>query len=144
MGVTLSRYLSCPVRLDTFALTNAAPLPLCTIPIAQFIVDPVCGDSTLSDFMFNGKTPTLLTIYPNPTSGNAIEAVISLPQKAVLSLDIIDVIGNVVRRQVIQGQYDKGSHTLKVGTSELSDGIYYLRLRTDNGSYSVARVVISR
>ena len=142
--MTLTKYLSCPVDLDMFAISPGSPLALCTIPATEFVVDPQCGDKSISSFMFDGKTPVLFSVYPNPASGDEITASVSLPEKTLLSFDIINALGNIIRHEVIPGELEKGDHALKIGTAKLPDGIYYLRLRAGNGSYSSAPIVISK
>lgn len=144
MGVTLSRNTSCPVRMDTFALSNTAPLPLCTIPVTEFVIDPECGENILTSFMFDGTMPSLLSVHPNPNSGTTIEADVSLAEPGSLTLDIIGARGQIIAQDIHYGPFSKGQHSLKIETSGIPSGIYYLRLRTDSGSYSAARVVISR
>ncbi len=144
MGVTLSRYMSCPVRLDTFAISNTAPLPLCNIPLAEFRVDPECGDSTIAAFMLDGKMPTFLSINPNPNHGNDAEAVISLPKKGMVSLDLMDANGAIMRKNFIADIYEKGTHIIKLNTSGLPSGVYILQLSVNHGSYSSQHMVIMR
>jgi len=144
MGVTLSRYLSCLVRLDTFAISNTAPIPLCNIPLAEFKVDAECGDSTISAFMLQGKMPSFLFVHPNPNPGNEVEAVISLPEQSNLGVDVVDMNGNIILKNISEGLYEKGVHPLKLNTAGLTNGTYILQLHSGNRSYSSTHMVIRR
>jgi photosystem II stability/assembly factor-like uncharacterized protein len=140
MKVTLSRYLFSNVRLDTFSISTTAPLPLCTIPQTLFVVDPQCGEPTLSHFMFDGSMPEL-SIYPNPNSGNTIEALIYLPTKNSISVEVIDALGkgNI---QILQNQqFEKGEHLIHINAASLVNGKYILRMITHDGE-TVAREIV--
>ncbi len=144
MGVTLSRNMSCPVRLDTFAISNSAPLPLCTIPVTEFIVDPQCGDSTISSFMLDRKMPSFVSAHPNPSVQSSVELKIYLPAESSITLDILDENGNYKRSGIACGHYDIGYRYLNTNTAGLGSGKYYLRLHFDNGSDLTGSIVITR
>lgn len=144
MQVYLSRNLFSAVRLDTFSLSNTAPLPLCTIPETMFLVDPLCGDSIISAFMLNGTMPGFLSIRPNPNSGSVIEAEVLLREETGLSLEISDVRGNIVQKTLLGNHCGEGIQTLKIPTSDLPAGVYFIRLYPDRGNFFSTRIVISK
>lgn len=144
MGVTLSRNLFSAIRLDTFSISTNAPMPLCSIPAAEFIVDPLCGDSILSKYMFDGKMPGFLSVHPNPNSGGEVEAQVFLPVQTEFSVDLTDVQGVAIRKLLFNKQYDKGIYSLKISTAGLPGGTYFLRLHPDRGSSCATRLVISK
>jgi hypothetical protein len=143
MAVSLSHNLSSSVRLDSFSISTSAPLSLCSIPQTEFIVEPECGDSLLSYFMFSGKLPEFLSIHPNPNSGEAI-AEISMPQPAILTIEIIDAIGKIVQNVCSQKQFQSGRYSLPINTSSLSSGLYLLRLHTSEGRVMQREIIVAR
>ncbi|MFI5264966.1 MAG: T9SS type A sorting domain-containing protein [Candidatus Kapaibacterium sp.] len=144
MNVTLSRNLFSAIRLDTFSISNTAPLPLCTIPETMFLVDPLCGDSTISKYMFNGTMPGFLSVHPNPNSGTVIEAEIYVSRENTLTLEIINAEGKNMQK-VFEGKYFTiGKHVLLVNTSSLPSGKYILRMRTSDGNSSQQEIIILR
>ena len=144
MGVTLSRSMSCPVRLDTFSISAAASLPLCSLPETEFIVDPQCGDSAISYYMKKGNILELLSVHPNPNSGGEVEADISVSQATILWCDIFDAMGKPAMRICSGTEFLRGRHILMFGTSQLAGGKYILRLRSAEGIVSEQEIVVIR
>ena len=144
MGVTLSRNLFSAIRLDTFSILNLDPLPLCTIPTTEFIVDPQCGDSSLSSYMRNGKILNLLSVHPNPASGSIVEAEILLSQPAILDAELVDVMGKQAHPIFSKRSFQNGKHTLKIDTSLISSGTYILRMYAPEGEVIQHEIIIIR
>lgn len=77
----------------------------------------------------------VLYSYPNPVTpyyNNNVAAVLNLPEDAVVSLDLFNIQGQKVKTLISQSSVDKGSHTLYYNFSDLSSGIYIMRLRYNN------------
>jgi hypothetical protein len=144
MQVYLSRYLYSAIRLDTFSISNTAPLPLCTIPETMFLVDPLCGDSTIAKYMLNGTVPGFLSVYPNPNSGNPIEAEIYVPNENTLTLEIIDEAGKNIQTVFDRKYFVKGKHILPINTFSLLSGKYILRMRTSDGGSFQQEIITLR
>jgi len=144
MGVTLSRNLFSAIRLDTFSISNTAPLPLCTIPETMFMVDPLCGDSIISKYMLNGTMPGFLSVYPNPNSGSGIEAEIYVPKENSLSLEITDAEGKNIQRIFDEKYFASGKYMLPINTSSLSSGKYILHIRTADGFSRQQEIIVLR
>ncbi|MDP4219740.1 MAG: hypothetical protein Q8916_10480 [Bacteroidota bacterium] len=142
MGVTLSRSMSCPVRMDTFSISNAAPLPLCSVPVTNFVVEPECGDSVLRSYIFDGSMPRLFSIQPNPSTTSTLALNVYLPYETDLRLDIVDENGKALTEGVFLGHFGIGADRVSINTSALPAGIYDLRLHLDNGSYLTGRAVL--
>ncbi|KAA3439907.1 T9SS type A sorting domain-containing protein [Rufibacter hautae] len=78
-----------------------------------------------------------LSVYPNPSSGVITISLEGFEGKKT-DLRIMNVIGNVVYREVIQ---DPDTHYMKVlDLNKLSKGLYYVKLEAP--SYSEVRKVI--
>ena len=144
MGVTLSRNLFSEIRLDTFSILNNAPLPLCSIPTTEFVVDPLCGDSSLSSYLRNGKIVNLLSVHPNPTSGGEVEAEMTLEEPSVLSVEILDAMGKLAMNICSGKLFQNGKHTITFDTSPLASGKYILRLRSSQGLIIQHDIVLLR
>lgn len=77
------------------------------------------------------KAGNNVKVYPNPTAG---EFTIELANSSVKTLEVIDLTGRVV--------YSTATVTnkSKVNLSSLSNGIYYVKIQTNN-STEVVKVV---
>lgn len=144
MRVTLSRNMECIVRMDTFSISTISPLPLCFIPETKFIVDPQCGDSSISSYMRKGTLIGLVTVHPNPNSGGEVEADIELAESAVLYAELIDAMGKPVIDILSGRSFESGKHTLLINTSSLASGKYILQIHTSEGEIIQQSVVVSR
>lgn len=68
-----------------------------------------------------------LKVYPNPSNGNTFLKV-DFPNISSKSLvDIIDLQGKLIRREKLNNQ--------QVDVSELHDGVYLLKIKTEEGAY---------
>ncbi|MFD1754969.1 T9SS type A sorting domain-containing protein [Rufibacter sediminis] len=80
-----------------------------------------------------------MSVYPNPTTGVITISLQGFEGKKT-DLRIMNVIGNVVYREVIQ---DPDTHYLKtLDLNKLSKGLYYVKLEAP--SYSEVRKVVLR
>gem|GEM_PF-2477983 len=81
-----------------------------------------------------GSSAVLYT-YPNPVTpyyNNNITTVVNLPENAVVSLDLFNLTGQRVKSLLNNTSLDRGAHTLYYNFSDLSSGIYLLRMRYNN------------
>jgi photosystem II stability/assembly factor-like uncharacterized protein len=133
------------VKLSTLNINSGAsltPLIVCNSSSSLFTLVNECGDSSLRGFM-NGEIPKLLSIRPNPlVSGNA-EAEIYLPAESDLSLDIYGTYNNHISNNSF-GHFGKGIQKLIIPAAGLPSGDYFLKMKTDKGSYLTAKMVITR
>ncbi len=82
-----------------------------------------------------------ITIYPNPTSGK-FQISYFLQEKSEVQLNIWDMTGrNVVNQNV--GEQQDGIHHHEINLDTAQDGIYLIRLRTNQGE-KVAKVVLRK
>jgi hypothetical protein len=96
-------------------------------PMVRMNFDPVASSNELDNtFGFN--------VYPNPAS-DLIN--ISISESKNASISIIDVTGKVVKVSSINGL------TTSINTSELSGGVYYVKM-TDGTSVYTKKVVIKK
>jgi hypothetical protein len=71
-------------------------------------------------------------IFPNPTSG-LVTINYKLPSASTVSFVISDMKGVVVA-DVAEGVQTVGEHTFTYGAAGLSNGVYFVRLVTPEGS----------
>lgn len=77
----------------------------------------------------------VLSTYPNPVTprnNNSLAAVINLPVDATVSLDLYNVMGQLVKRLAANEAMSTGAHTLYYDLSDVGSGIYILRLKYNN------------
>lgn len=80
-----------------------------------------------------------VSVYPNPSSGVITVSLEGFEGKRT-DLRIMNVIGNVVYREVLQDPAERFTKTLDL--NKLTKGLYYVKLETQ--SYSEVRKVILR
>jgi hypothetical protein len=83
---------------------------------------------------------TALDVYPNPSSDVAAVR-FSLTNPASVSLQLYDVTGRMVR-EIAQRDMHTGDHQVMINTSALKQGVYLLRLNS-NDQTQVKRIVVS-
>lgn len=71
-------------------------------------------------------------IGPNPTNKN-ISFGFYTPQKGNLNVQIIDYMGKVVREK--QQMMAEGKNSLKLSTSSLLNGIYFVKVKFDKTGF---------
>jgi hypothetical protein len=71
----------------------------------------------------------LLGVSRNPLKGQGYVA-FELPRRMMVRLEIIDIQGRVVK-VLASGEYDKGYQRIKMDSSSLSQGVYFIRLKTE-------------
>lgn len=80
-----------------------------------------------------------LSAYPNP-AGSRVSLTVSLSQPEPARVVLLDVLGRQVR-SLWNGPLGSGDHTLTLDTSDLANGIYFLRATTE-GRAGMSRIVI--
>jgi uncharacterized delta-60 repeat protein len=75
----------------------------------------------------NGNTEIYLSCYPNPFS-NATFIIYYLPTDMEATLKLFDLQGNEIR-SIVSGKQQQGNHTLRFYKENLSEGIYFCKLK---------------
>lgn len=78
-----------------------------------------------------------ITVYPNPSNG-IIHIILSGFKGMRIDLRIMNVIGNVVHREVVNDMQDRFTKTIDL--TNYKNGLYYVKLQADD--YSEIRKVI--
>lgn len=81
-----------------------------------------------------------LSTAPNPASSEAILD-FALPNDAIVSLRVFDVLGNMVMQPLVGVPIVQGDHSLRLNLATLSSGSYRLRLDAISAKGTDARVV---
>ena len=84
-----------------------------------------------------GDDKTLL-VYPNPSTGIVHLTINNLQGKKV-ELSVLNVIGSVLYHETVTEFNDKYSRTLDL--SKFANGLYYVRLESDNTSQMCKLVI---
>ena len=92
----------------------------------------------IDDSSLKYAPPAELSVYPNPTEG-LITVNIGTDQPGMVSMDIVNSAGQIVENR----QFRNGGMeiTENIDISSFDDGIYYLVVRTGQGSISQARII---
>ncbi|MEM6337336.1 MAG: T9SS type A sorting domain-containing protein, partial [Bacteroidota bacterium] len=77
---------------------------------------------------------------PNPLRSSATVQ-IALPEPADLNVTVYDLAGRRVR-ELAQGSYPAGTHALRFDASDLSAGVYLIRLVTPGRAFTRKAVVM--
>ncbi len=119
--------------------TDTAFLSSC-IPTAN-IIDSI--DSVANQLLpineANG-IKNYFTIYPNPTNNNT-NLIFSLNEASRVSASIIDQVGKTVKTIFTSKQYGAGNYSQQIDLSNLSKGIYYLRITTQQQSQTIKFII---
>ena len=80
----------------------------------------------------------VLLVYPNPSTGIVHLTINNLQGKKV-ELSVLNVIGSVLYHETVTELNDKYSRTLDL--SKFANGLYYVRLESDNASQMCKLVI---
>ena len=80
--------------------------------------------------------PVTISIYPNPTTGDFW---ISQIESRISQIEILDVLGRTVRNLCIST--DSNSNVVKIDISDLSTGVFFLKVYTDNGRIHIQKLI---
>ncbi|HEX7070884.1 MAG TPA: T9SS type A sorting domain-containing protein, partial [Rhodothermales bacterium] len=83
---------------------------------------------------------SLSTPYPNPASG-PVHLTLTLDHPAATTAEVFDVLGRRVQVLYQQKPLPRGSHAIAWDTIGYTAGIYFLRVRTEQGARTTAVVV---
>ena len=77
------------------------------------------------------KNNANLSVFPNPSNTNSVSLSFNLDKKSAIKAAIVNSLGQNVNI-VFEGNLQGGHNQLKINTSQLNKGIYFIRLRIDN------------
>ena len=79
-------------------------------------------------------------IHPNPTKGN-LEIRFSSPDQRTMRITLYDVTGRLVN-EIFHGKVNIGSNRIPVNSEELSAGIYFIRIETDEKTITEKVIIL--
>jgi hypothetical protein len=109
-------------------------------PLLSFITADVNGDTSISVIsqypMYGVGIEEInenidILIFPNPANKNFTTLTFDLENKASVNVSIFNNLGQRVK-EVFNGKLQKGENKLKVKTSNLSKGLYFININIDN------------
>ncbi len=84
---------------------------------------------------------TVNSVYPNPSSTTS-NVHFFLGNTSNLEVNIVDVTGKTVQ-STFNGLMVEGAHDLKLNTSNLASGVYFVSIKAGNGNPVVSKLVVS-
>ncbi len=80
----------------------------------------------------NASDPIKFSAYPNPVASN-LHLELTITHPAPTNIQMIDMTGKVVR-EISNKELSSGMHQFEVPTSDLSNGIYFIRINSNEKS----------
>lgn len=87
-------------------------------------------------------TDAAFVMFPNP-AGNNTTLAFTTNQSSTVSVEVYDVLGNLVSLATQSTSFDKGYNTISINTTSFSNGIYYVSLEV-NGVKETKKLVINK
>ena len=118
-------------------------------PLLTYINAAVNGDTTtnvISQYPMNGvginelEENTNVSIFPNPTNKNVTTLTLDLAEKSTITVTIFNALGQNIE-EVFNGELQQGENKLKVRTSNLSNGLYYININIGNKTITKKLIV---
>ena len=81
-------------------------------------------------------------LYPNPATANTTIS-FSIAEKNKVSVNVYDILGNLVSTLSQSNDFEKGNNTISLNTANLASGIYYISLDI-NGSKETKKLIINK
>jgi hypothetical protein len=81
----------------------------------------------------------VLLVYPNPSSTGIVHLTISNLQGKKVELSVLNVIGSVMYRETLTEMNER--YTKMLDLSKFANGLYYVRLESDNTSQMCKLVI---
>lgn len=98
----------------------------------DFVVDsakvnpvPATGIQTLEE------SAQQISLYPNPAK-HKLTIRYTLPESAVVSIELVDLLGHCVKSMAENGKQEAGTYTPVLNISDLKAGVYLSRIRINN------------
>lgn len=85
-----------------------------------------------------GADEKTLVVYPNPSTG-IVHLTINNQQGRKVELSVLNVIGSVMYRETLTELNDR--YTKMLDLSKFANGLYYVRLESDNSSQMCKLVI---
>ncbi len=123
---------------------NAGAMLDFTLADNSAITIPLQGNGQTSQGAVNDATPFefSITLTPNPAHG-PVTAHVSLARASDATVEIYDAAGHQVWHESL-GALSEGAHDVSLGTDDLANGSYFVRIMDSNGNAASTRLNITR
>jgi len=155
-GSNFTGYTSVNGTTWDFAFVATVPMTGCIYAgiFAESINVNVTTDASFDNVTILGGTQPLgaapqqvsaldglsVSVYPNPGNGYMTLSVVGAPERN-LQLEVMDMMGRIVRNIELP---EGAVFTHPLDLSNEATGVYFLRLRSENGVESVQRIVVQQ
>ncbi|MCC6187140.1 MAG: T9SS type A sorting domain-containing protein [Chitinophagaceae bacterium] len=82
-----------------------------------------------------------LDVYPNPAT-DVVTTKFSLTEQSNVAIEIVDMLGKVVKT-IASKSLTAGTYEVPTSVAELANGVYLVKVTTDNGSIT-ERIAIAK
>lgn len=132
-GANLTNKTSSSIRLEGLVLNGGDPeylrcvmTPVPSLHVTSASIELDCGERVVQHVL-NGELPfTIETLYPQPASSSEITADLVSQVQGVVSLQIVNMFGQVVHNDVLR--IHEGTNMVVLPTTSLSSGAYVLEI----------------
>jgi hypothetical protein len=107
----------------------------------EFYVDDLLLKMGTGIFEANQSDPYQFTLFPNPAS-DIVNMAFNVPEKQRVSVEIIDVHGQLIKSLRTSETFEPGQHKITAGLNGFNPGIYYCRLTDEKGSVTMKKIVV--
>jgi WD40 repeat protein/uncharacterized protein YegL len=128
--ITLGNTDYAPVQILSFRWLDSSMVNMVQVKDGSIAVQGICQDGGVRLFI-PGGTEESLSSRPNPAR-SAVEIYYGLAGQEIISIDILDIMGNIALQPVKNQNAAPGAYQIPVDISGLPAGIYFIRLRTTN------------
>jgi hypothetical protein len=108
---------------------------------ASFSGPQFAGQVTGIEKLTNGVINSFV-LYPNPATASTTIS-FSIAEKNKVSVNVYDILGNLVSTLSQSNDFEKGNNTISLNTANLASGIYYISLDI-NGSKETKKLIINK
>lgn len=77
-----------------------------------------------------------IKVYPNPANGK-VSVLYTLPANSMVSIELYDILGQAVKTILPLTEQSSGEHLYTASLSDLTAGIYFVKLKINNAETSV-------
>ncbi|MEM7659966.1 MAG: T9SS type A sorting domain-containing protein [Bacteroidota bacterium] len=116
--------------------------PASVIPSAQLVsTETVCGKflaTRFSDFSSELKPVPSLTVFPNPTTGNAVQIRYEVPEDHIgpIGIKVWNSLGQAIASPQLEFPHSAGVHEVKLPLGEGAAGLYRISLTIGKETHS--------
>ncbi|MEM9848487.1 MAG: Ig-like domain-containing protein, partial [Bacteroidota bacterium] len=108
--------------------------------LAEIITTESCADATIEARSTN--LPSKIALYPNPANGFTTLS-FELARAGFAAIELYNASGKYLKNVLSSNRLLAGKHQIELNTSNLETGLFYVILKTENGTHSQKLVVVN-